>query len=184
MKKWDGIQQAAIGSHGIITFAQAKALGVYPVEIYRWVASGRLMKLNRGVFRLTAYPFNGLVSDMAALLAAVGEGAYLCGESVLQLYDLCPTRSYVAMVASPRRIRRTTIPKGVKIVKSEIGYKPIYHEGIACQKLEDAIRFCIGILEANRLEEAIDEAEDKGYFLPDEKEILKSEVLNAKATAQ
>ena len=90
MKKWDGIQQAAIGSHGIITFARAKALGVHPVEIYRWVASGRLMKLNRGVFRLTAY----------------------------------------------------------------------------------------------RLEEAIDEAGEKGYFLPDEKGILKSEVLNAKATAQ
>jgi hypothetical protein len=65
-EKWDGIQQAAIGSHGIITFAQAKVLGVHPVEIYRWVASGRLMKLNRGVFRLTAYPFDGLVSDMAA----------------------------------------------------------------------------------------------------------------------
>jgi len=184
MKKWDRIQQAALGAHGIITFAQAKAMGVHPAEIYRWAASGRLMKLNRGVFRLTAYPSNGLVSDMAALLAMVGEGAYLCGESVLQLYDLCPTRSYVATIASPRRIRRTTIPKGVRVVKSEIGYKPIHHEGVACQRPEDAIRFCMGILEQNRLEEAIDAAEEKGYFLPDETESLRREVVNAKATAQ
>lgn len=184
MKKWDKIQQTALGAHGIITFAQAKAMGVHPAEMYRWVASGRLMKLNRGVFRLTAYPSSGLVSDMAALLAAVGEGAYLCGESVLQLYNLCPTRSYVATIASPRRIRRTTIPKGVRVVKSRIGYKPIFHEGLACQRLEDAIRFCVGILESNRLEEAIDEAGERGYFLRDEMECLRREVINAKATAQ
>ena len=183
MKKWDMIQQAALGSHGIITFAQAKAMGVHPAEMYRWDATGRLVKLNRGVFRLTAYPSKGLVSDMAALLATVGEGSYLCGESVLQLYDLCPTRSYVATVATPRRIRRTTIPKGVKVVKSQPGYKPIYHEGIACQKPEDAIRSCIGVLETNRLEEAIDEAEEKGYFLPAEAECLKREVNHVKATA-
>ena len=183
MKKWDRVQQAALGSHGIITFAQAKALGVHPAEMYRWDATGRLVKLNRGVFRLTMYPSNGFVSDMAALLAMVGEGSYLYGESAIQLYDLCPTRSYVATVATPRRIRRTTIPEGVRVIKSQPGYKPVYHNGIACQKPEDAIRSCIGVLETNRLEEAIDEAGEKGYFLPSEKESLKREVNHAKATS-
>jgi len=183
MKKWDIIQQAALGANGIITFAQAKAMGVHPAEMYRWDAAGRLIKLNRGVFRLAAYPSKGFVSDMAAIVATVGEGSYLYGESVLQLYGLCPTRSYVASVATPRRIRRTTIPRGIKVVKSAPGYKPIYHEGIACQKPEDAIRSCIGVLETNRLEEAIDEAEEKGYFLPSEKENLKKEVCHAKTTA-
>lgn len=184
MKKWEKIQQAALGSHGIITFAQAKAMGVHPAELYRWDASGRLMKLSRGVFRLTAYPSKGLITDMAAILATVGEGSYLCGESVLQLYNLCPTRSYVATVASARRVRRMTIPGGVRVVKSKPGYTPVYHEGIACQRLEDAIRSCIGVLETNRLEEAIDEAEEKGYFLRSETECLKREVAYAKATAQ
>ena len=183
MKKWDRVQQAALGSHGIITFAQAKALGVHPAEMYRWDATGRLVKLNRGVFRLTMYPSNGFVSDMAALLAMVGEGSYLYGESAIQLYDLCPTRSYVATVATPRRIRRMTIPEGVRVIKSQPGYKPVYHNGIACQKPEDAIRSCIGVLETNRLEEAIDEAGEKGYFLPSEKESLKREVNHAKATS-
>ena len=183
MKKWDRVQQAALGSHGIITFAQAKALGVHPAEMYRWDATGRLVKLNRGVFRLTMYPSNGFVSDMAALLAMVGEGSYLYGESAIQLYDLCPTRSYVATVATPRRIRRTTIPEGVRVIKSQPGYKPVYHKGIACQKPEDAIRSCIGVLETNRLEEAIDEAGEKGYFLSSEKESLKREVNHAKATS-
>lgn len=182
MKKWDIIQQAALGAHGIITFAQAREMGVHAAEMYRWDAAGRLIKLNRGVFRLAAYPSKGLISDMAAIVATVGEGAYLYGESVLQLYDLCPTRSYVATVATPRRIRRTTIPKGIKVVKSDPEYKPIFHEGIPCQKPEDAIRSCIGVLETNRLEEAIDEAEVKGYFLPSERESLKKEVCRAKTT--
>jgi hypothetical protein len=183
MKKWDKIQQVALGTHGIITFAQAKAMGVHPAEMYRWDAAGRLMKLNRGVFRLAAYPLKGFISDMAAIIATVGEGSYLYGESVLQLYDLCPTRSYVVTVATPRRIRRTTIPEGIKVVTSDPEYRPIYHEGIACQKIEDAIRSCIGVLETNRLEEAIDEAEEKGYFLPSEKESLKKEVSHVKTTA-
>ena len=180
MKKWDIVQQAALGSHGIITFAQAKAMGIHPAEIYRWNAAGRLIKLNRGVFRLTSYPSKGLISDMAAILATVGEGSYLYGESVLQLYNLCPTRSYIVTIATPQRVRKTTIPKGVKIIKSPLEYKPIYHEGLACQKPEDAIRSCIGILETNRLEEAIDTAEELGYFLPTEKEFLKREVIHAK----
>lgn len=184
MKKWDRVQRSALGAHGIITSAQAKAMGVLPTEMYRWSASGRLVKLSRGVFRLAAYPAHGLLSDMAAILASVGEDAYLCGESALLLYDLCPVRSYVADVATPHRFRKTAIPKGVRVVKSEPRYAPAYHDGIACQRPEDAIRSCIGVLERSRLEEAVDEGGEKGYFLPGEVERLKREIAHGKAAAQ
>ena len=36
MSDWEAVQQAAFGSHGIITFAQAKAMGIFPAEMYRW----------------------------------------------------------------------------------------------------------------------------------------------------
>ena len=79
MKNWDTLQQAALGSHGIVTFAQAKEMGIFPAELYRWCRKGLLMKTGRGVFRMTAYPSQGLVSDMAALLAMFGDDAYLVG---------------------------------------------------------------------------------------------------------
>ena len=183
MKKWEKLQRTALGSYGIITFAQAKAIGIFPAEMYRWCRKGLLMKSGRGVFRMTAYPSQGMVSDMAALLALFGDGAYLYGESVLALYGLCPTRSYVAMVAVPRRMRKANIPRGVTVVKTQTGYKPIYHDGIACQRPQDAIRSCIGNLEKSRLCEAVEEAENKGYFLRSESEYLKKEIENGKATA-
>lgn len=183
MKNWDKFQQVAFGSHGIVTFAQAKAMGIFPAEIYRWCKSGLLMKVARGVFRMTAYPSKGMASDMAALLAIFGNGAYLWGESVLALYGLCPTRSYVATVAVPRRVRKTQIPNGVTIVRAQPGYKPIYHDGIACQRPEDAIRSCIGVLERSCLMEAAAEAENKGYLMSSESEELKKEIKNGKAAS-
>ena len=132
---------------------------------------------------MTAYPSQGIVSDMAALLALFGEDAYLCGESVLALYGLCPTRSYVATIAVPGRMRKTSIPGGVTVVRAQKGYKPVYHDGIACQRPQDAIRSCMGIIEKIRLCEAVEEAESKGYFMPAESEELKREIENGKATA-
>ena len=120
---------------------------------------------------------------MAALLALFGDDAYLCGESVLALYGLCPTRSYVATVAVPGRMRKTNIPHGVTVVRAQRGYKPIYHDGITCQRPQDAIRACMGIMEKSRLCEAVEEAENKGYLMSSESEELKREIENGKATA-
>ena len=183
MKNWEKLQQTALGSHGIVTFAQARAMGIFPAEMYRWCRKGLLMKSGRGVFRVTAYPSQGMVSDMAALLALFGDDAYLCGESVLSLYGLCPTRSYVATVAVQGRMRKTNIPHGVTVVRAQRGYKPIYHDGIACQRPQDAIRSCMGIMEKSRLCEAVEEAENKGYLMSSESEELKREIENGKATA-
>lgn len=183
MTNWDQIQQAALGSHGIITFAQARDMGVFPAEMYRWCRRGRLMKVGRGVFRLTAYPSQGFVSDMAALLALAGDGSYLCGESALALYDLCPTRSYVAVVAVPGRFRKTQTPRGMVVKRAVRGYCPVYHDGIPSQRPEDAIRSSIGTMERSRLLEAVEEAENKGYFMPSEAAELRKEIEGGKATA-
>ena len=182
MKRWEMVQQAALGSHGVITFAQAKSMGVFPTEIYRWCKAGRMIRVARGVFRLTTYPSQGVVSDMAALLASVGEGSYLYGESALGFLNLCPTRSYVAVVASPSRVRRR-LDKGVQVVKAEDGYRPYYHDGIACQRPDDAIRSSIGVMETGRLLGAVDEAERQGYFTADEADALRKELNNGKASA-
>ncbi len=53
MNNWEAVQQVALGSHGIVTLAQAKAMGIFPAEMYRRCRNGRLMKVGRGVFRMT-----------------------------------------------------------------------------------------------------------------------------------
>ena len=183
MKHWDRFQQAALGSHGIVTFAQAREMNVFPAEIYRWCKSGKLIKVGRGVYRLASFPSQGMVSDMVSLLALIGKDAYIYGESVLALMELCPTRPYIAYVAVPRRIRKS-LPKGLVVVQTPTGYRPIHHEGIACQRPADAIRSCIGSLETSRLIEAIDEGERQGYFLPSEAAELHHEATHAQTATQ
>jgi len=184
MKHWQRIQQIALGSNGIVTFAQARDAGVFPAEVYRWCKAGKLLKVGHGVYRLTSIPSQGFITDMASLLAATGKGAYLYGESVLALLGLCPTRPYIAYVAAPRRIRKTTLPKGVTIIHGPASYRPIYHDGVACQRPADAIRSCVGLLESSRLAEAVAEGERQGYFLQSESSELINEVTNAKAATQ
>lgn len=65
---------------------------------------------------------------MAAILAEVGDGSYLYGESVLGFLDLCPTRSYVVFIATSRRVRKTLSP-GITLVSAKPGTKVSYHRG-------------------------------------------------------
>lgn len=174
MNHYEIVQCEAMGNHGIVTFAGAKRLGISPVELDRWCKRGKLMRVGRGVYRFTSYPSEGMVSDIAAVLAGIAD-SYLYGESVLQLLDLCPTRSYVMYIATPKRIRRK-LPAGLEIVRGKVGYAPVRHEGLLCQRLEDAILACRGLMDKDRLSEAIDMAEQKGFFMPEEALKLKKEL--------
>lgn len=178
MKHWDSIQKFAVGNFGIVTTAEASNLGVPPTEMHRWFKRGWLQKVGYGVYRLASFPSFGAISDMAAILAQVGNDAYLYGESVLAIMRLCPTRPYVAFVASPARIRRK-LPQGVILAKGEKGYVPVYYEGLPCQCAEDAIRSCIHQVENIRLKNAVDEAERLGIFTVSEADGLRKEVANA-----
>ena len=178
MRHWDRIQGLAVGQFGIITTAEASRLGVPPTEMYRWFKRGWLQKVGYGVYRLASFPSLGAISDMAAILAEVGEGSYLYGESVLSIMRLCPTRPYMAFVASPARIRKK-VPHGVIVVKGKKGYAPFYHDGLPCQRPDDAIRSCKHKVDDQRLMEAVDEAERQGIFTVSEADGLRREVTNA-----
>jgi len=143
---------------------------------------GRIVKVGHGVYRLSAYPSQGMVTDRAALLAEVGEDAFLWGETAIGFLELCPVRSYVAFVATPRRIRKH-LGDGVVIKHAAPDYKPFYPNGVACQRVEDAIRSSIGTIDRNRLQEAVTVAEEKGYLSSAEALELKGEIANGKASA-
>lgn len=183
MRHWVTIQQQALGNFGIVTTADAARYGIRPTEMYRWYKIGRLQKVGYGVYRLTAYPSQGEISDFASMLAEVGEGSYLFGESVLSFLHLCPTRPYVVFIASPVRVRKK-LPQGVVVVKGEKDYRPFYHNGIPCQRPMDAIRICIHSVEAPRLVEAVVEAENQGIFTVLEADSLCKEIQNAQTAAQ
>ncbi len=175
VRHFDKILSEAVGNNGIFTYRAAKALGIRSPELSRWMKMGRIAKVGHGVYRLLSYPAQGDVTDRAALLAEVGEDSFLWGETALGFLGLCPVRSYVAYVASPHRIRRR-LPEGVIVKSVEQGYRPFYPEGVACQRVGDAICASVGTVELERLHEAIATAEEKGLLGAAEASALKKKV--------
>lgn len=176
------IEREAIGSNGIFTYRKAKDIGIRSVELSRWVKAGKVIKSGYGVYRLASYPTEGELMDRALLLAEVGEGSCLWGETALGFLGLCPTRSYVAYVGTPRRVRRQ-LASGVFIRKLPVGYRPFYPKGVACQRVEDAVRAATESVERERLCDAIAAAVDGGYLMESEGEALKKEICDGQATS-
>ena len=183
MKNFQRVQEEALGSHGILTYKTMHQMGILSPEIARWTHQGWLVKVGHGVYRLATYPSQGIVSDMAAILAEVGEEAYLYGESVLGFLGLCPTRSSVAFIATPKRVRRT-LPQGVSVIRGKVDYRPVYLNGIPCQRPADAILSSVGTVEPERLVAAVKEARQQGYFTEAEANDVKERISNGRTAAQ
>lgn len=177
------VQAEAMGSHGVFTYKTAHAMGVLSPELARWVKSGRIVKVGHGVYRIATYPLQGSVSDMAVLLAEVGEGAYLYGETVLGFLELCPTRSYVAFIATPNRCRRT-LSEGIRVIRGQKSYQPMYEKGIPCQRVDDALLSSVGIVEPSRLLEATEAAVDRGYLTESEAIKVRKRIANGRSAQE
>lgn len=175
MSHFNALKSEAMGNFGVVTSKVASDIGIRGFELIRWVKDGRLLKVGRGVYRLADYPLGSDAADMISILAEVGEGAYLRGESVLGFLGLCPTRSYIATVAYPNRLRKK-LPEGIQVEKSAADYKPTYYEGVPCQKVEDAIRSAK--IDEDRIVVAIDAAEKKGYLIGVEADNLRKELIH------
>ncbi len=86
--------------YGVVARAQLSDRGVSGATISRWVANGRLDRLNRGVY---AFGHRSLTHDgwtMAALLA-VGPGAAVSYRSAAAGWDLARARSGPVDITSP-----------------------------------------------------------------------------------
>lgn len=88
MAKIDDIYAAA-DDYGLVTTAEARALGVSDAEVVQYAARGRLERVARGVYRVPVWPYQE-EAPYALAVRAAGEGSYLYGESVVALLGLSP----------------------------------------------------------------------------------------------
>ena len=173
MAKIDDIYGAA-DDYGLVTSADARALGVCDAEVVQYAARGRLERVARGVYRVPVWPYQEQAPYAVAVKAA-GEGAYLFGESVMALLGLCPTDPRAIWVATPKRTRRD-LGAGVRLVWRRHPDRVAWYEGIACQEAADAIRDAARTLGPVRAIEAAREAERRGFVTPAELAAIEEEV--------
>ena len=177
MKLFDLAYSLSTENHGILTAYDARRNGIGSKELARWVKNGRIVKMGWGVYRTTQFP----VSDedpYAIAVAEAGQGAFLCGESVLGLLRLMPVNANYIHVCIPRRLRRR-LPDGYIATVADKGESPVNIHGIMCQKPANAIRSCIGKHMGERLSDAAREAYRTGQISKEELDGIQKEISNA-----
>ncbi len=173
MRLYDKLCELAIGNYGLVTTAEAEALGIRRKDLAEWVKLGRLTRLGRGVYRIEHY-LPTEYNRYAEAVAIVGKDAALWGESVLAMHNLAMVNPLRVRVAAERRVRRA-LPKWIELVKMPSGGEVDVFEGIRCQNLAKVILECREKLMTERLRAAIGDATRKGLLRSSEVEMLNKE---------
>lgn len=174
MSYYEDIYEIAADNYGLVTTAQANEVGATNKDLLRYVKSGRLDRLGRGVYRITHY--TPVPNDpYAESVALVGDGAYLYGESVIAMHGLAPTNPARIFVATPKRVRKG-LPDGLIVKRrADVGDVTSY-EGIPSQSIPAAIIACEPTMLPERLEQATHRAADLGLITNEEEDDLMKEL--------
>src|SRR5437868_376222 len=112
------LNQAASAQAGYFTSTQARTCGYSWALLSHHAASGRFVRVRRGLYRLRAYPSSPHEEVMAAWLAA-GQGAVVSHESALDLLGVGDTIPDQIHITVPRSRRGSRRPRGVSLHTSE-----------------------------------------------------------------
>ena len=162
MKHWEAINEIGLDNYGIVTTDDARGICNPSVELPRWVKSGRLENVGRGVYRLTQYTPSEY-DQYAEAVALVGREAIVYGVSVLAMHNLAlvnPSKVYVATEAR----RRKRLPQWIELVRRPKNVKRDDFNGIRSQSVADAIKTCKGSLMRERLTSAVVDAKRRGLI--------------------
>jgi predicted transcriptional regulator of viral defense system len=173
MNNFEKVYEVAADKYGLITVEDAADLGIHRKQLLLWEAMGRLERCGRGVYRLNHHvptPYD----HFAEAVALVGRGSLIYGDGVLAMHNLALVNPPQIQVAVAKRVRRT-LPDWIRLVKKTDDVREESFEGIACQRVADAIRTCRGTVMKERLVDAIDEAARQGLLDRQEYKNLKEE---------
>lgn len=165
---------ANVDDFGLITSAEARALGVSNAELVQQARRGKLTRVARGVYRMPVWPYQE-ASPYAIAVKAAGGRAYLYGESVIALLGLVPTDPTRIWVASPDRVRRS-IGDNVTVLSLRRKGPTEHYEGVACQPVADAVRAAATRMGRDRAREAANAALREGYITGRELDALRREL--------
>lgn len=150
-----------VDDFGLITSREAKALGIPNTELVQQARRGKLVRVGRGVYRMPVWPYQEQ-APYAIAVKAVGENAYLYGESVLALLGLVPTDPRRIWIASPDRVRRS-LGNGTVVMDRQAEEPTAEYEGITCQRVAAAIKSAVPTIGKTRAVQAAEAALESGY---------------------
>ena len=83
MTSYDKIWDTAEDNYGVITSAQAQALGVKPASLVSLATNGKFIRIGQGVYKLEHH-VPGKYDEYAQAVALAGKTAFVRGASAIQ----------------------------------------------------------------------------------------------------
>ena len=111
---WDRLYATALGQEGHFTTQQASSAGYSSQLLVKYLRSGKIARVRRGVYRLKHFPA-GEQEDLVAIWLWSAQAGVFSHETALMLHELSdalPARAHLTVPAKWRR-RRLRIPEGV-----------------------------------------------------------------------
>lgn len=162
--------EAATGQYGLITTADARALGAAPGVLVDMERHGHVERVARGMYRFVAMPIEPLAELMQATLWPRGLGV-ISHDSALDLWDLTdvnPAKIHVT-VANAARVRRQAPAAYVLYVRDLDDAEVTRHEGIPTVTPMRAILDGLERhLDRRLIDQAVATAHTRGLLLRDE----------------
>jgi len=157
------LRELAFESHGIVTVADAAAIGVPAVEVRKLAGRGALTRLGHGVYRMNEAPQTHL-TEFAAAVAMTGSNAVLADEGVLAALDLAPVNLRRIPVATDRRVRRN-LPATVDLRYRRFDPSTVSDvDGVPAMSVATAILASRGTIPKSRLIDAARNASALGLL--------------------
>lgn len=112
-KVYSRLAELANDRHGFITPADAREVGIDPMNLVRMAERGQLERRGNGVYRFPLSPPSPLDAFMEATLWPRGPRGVLSHETALDIYELSDVHPGKIHITVPRahRVRRSTPPR-------------------------------------------------------------------------
>src|SRR4051812_19861506 len=118
---WDRLYAVALRQEGHFTTQQAKDAGYSSQLLVKYMRSGKVLRIRRGVYRLTHFP-PGQQEDLVAIWLWSEQAGVFSHETALMLHDLSdvlPARVHLTVPATWRE-RRLRVPESVVLHYADV----------------------------------------------------------------
>ena len=153
----------AADQYGYVTTRDATALGIPAGELPKLAATGGLVHVAYGLWRLEDQPRTGRDQFMEAVLR-VGANAYLTHDAVLAFHELAQVNPRRIRVGTPHRAR-ARVPDFVEVVRQLIDPADLtVYEGVPSATVARALIDCSNTIMRDRLLDAVTAAKRTGLL--------------------
>jgi len=174
---WDRLFDFALGQDGHFTTKQAKAAGYSPQLLIKYLKSGRIIRVMRGVYRVVHFPAgeNEELTMFWLWAECAGVFSHETALSLHQLSDALPRQAHLTLPVNWAK-RRLRVPKGLVLYFAEVPKRERIDLGaIPITTVWRTLIDCVAVhVSPDLLEQAIRQARARGLIDKEETKMLRA----------